>query len=134
MNEHETAKNITGYLDRGTAELRAGTAFKLQRARERALARLSAQPQHAPQLAVAGPGGRSFGQRRFFADVRLWIGVLLIGGGVLGYQYWQAEQQAQQAQQAREIEETDAAILSSELPIEAYLDQGFEAWLKRSEP
>jgi Protein of unknown function (DUF3619) len=131
MNEHETAKNITGYLDRGTAELKAGTAFKLQRAREQALARLSAPAQHAPQLAMAGPGGRWFGQRRFFADARLWIGVLLIVGGVLGYQYWQAEQQAQQA---RDIEETDAAILSSELPIEAYLDQGFEAWLKRSEP
>ncbi|TMH18595.1 MAG: DUF3619 family protein [Betaproteobacteria bacterium] len=38
------------------------------------------------------------------------------------------------AQQARDIEETDAAILSSELPIEAYLDRGFQAWLKRSEP
>ena len=131
MNEHETAKNITGYLDRGTAELKAGTAFRLQRARERALAGLSQEAQHAPQLAMAGPGGGWFGPRRFFADVRLWIGVLLIAGGVLGYQYWHAEQQAQQA---RDIEETDAAILSSELPIEAYLDQGFEAWLKRSEP
>ena len=47
---------------------------------------------------------------------------------MLSYQYWQTNQQQ------HDIEETDAAILSSELPIEAYLDRGFQAWLKRSEP
>jgi hypothetical protein len=128
MNEHEIAKKITAYLDRGTAELKAGTAFKLQRARQRALSRLDEKTQPVPALVLAGTGGSTFGQRRFFPDARLWIGVLLIVGGVLGYQYWE------QAQQARDIEETDAAILASELPIEAYLDQGFEAWLKHSEP
>lgn len=128
MNEHEIAKKITGYLDRGAADLKAGVAFKLQHARQLALARLAEKPQHAAQLALAGSGGGWFGERRFLADARLWIGVLLIGGGVLTYQYWQA------AQQAHDIEETDAAILASELPIEAYLDQGFEAWLKHSEP
>jgi len=127
MNEQETAKKITSYLDRGTAGLKAGTAFKLQRARQHALARLSA-PQHVPEFALAGAGGATFGGRRYFADARIWIGLLLLVGGILSYQYWQA------AQQARDIEETDAAILSSELPIEAYLDRGFQAWLKRSEP
>jgi hypothetical protein len=128
MNEHETAKKITTYLDHGTAELKAGVAFRLQRARQAAVARLSEQTEQVPALALADAGGGSFGERRLLADARLWIGVLLIVGGVLGYQYWEA------AQQARDIEETDAAILSSELPIEAYLDQGFEAWLKHSEP
>ncbi|HEV3238935.1 MAG TPA: DUF3619 family protein [Casimicrobiaceae bacterium] len=127
MNEHEIAKKITAYLDRGTADLRAGTVFRLQRARQLALSQL-AERQHAPALAVAGPGGGMFGERRFAGALRIGIGVLLLGGAILGYQYWQA------AQQARDIEETDAAILTSELPIEAYLDQGFQAWLKRSEP
>ncbi len=128
MNDQEIAKKITGYLDRGTAGLKAGTAFKLQRARQHALARLSA-PQHAREFALAGAGGTTFGGgRRLLADARIWIGLLLLVGGILSYQYWQA------AQQARDIEETDAAILSSELPIEAYLDRGFQAWLKRSEP
>jgi hypothetical protein len=125
MNEHEIAKKITTYLDRGTADLKAGTAFKLLRARQLAVSRLGEQT--LPALALAEAGG-TFGERRFLADARLWIGVLLIVGGVLGYQYWQT------AQQQRDIEETDAAILASELPIEAYLDQGFEAWLKHSEP
>jgi hypothetical protein len=126
MNEHEIAKKITTYLDRGTADLKAGTAFKLLRARQLAVSRLGEQTR--PALALAEAGGGSFGERRFLADARLWISVLLIVGGVLGYQYWQT------AQQQRDIEETDAAILASELPIEAYLDQGFEAWLKHSEP
>jgi len=30
----------------------------------------------------------------------------------------------------QEIAETDAAILSSDLPIDAYLDRGFQVWLK----
>ena len=63
-----------------------------------------------------------------FADLRIWFGVLLFVGGIISFQYWQT------AQQAHDIEETDAAILASELPIEAYLDRGFQAWLKRSEP
>ena len=104
MNEHEIAKKITTYLDRGTAELKAGTAFKLQRARQRALSQLAERTQ--PELALAGGG--TFGARRVLADARLW--------------------------QQRDIEETDAAILASDLPIEAYLDQGFQAWLKHSEP
>jgi hypothetical protein len=126
MNEHEIAKKITTYLDRGTADLKAGTAFRLQRARQLAVSRLGQRTQ--PALALAEAGGGMFGERRFLADARVWIGVLLIVGGVLGYRYWET------AQQQRDIEETDAAILASELPIEAYLDQGFEAWLKHSEP
>lgn len=125
MNELEIAKKITGYLDRGAAELKAGHAYRLQSARQLALSRL-AEREPAPELALAGGG--SFGERRFVGGLRIGIGVALLVAGVLGYQYWQAEQKA------RDIEETDAAILASELPIEAYLDQGFQAWLKHSEP
>jgi len=126
-DEREIAKKITNYLDLGTTELRAGTAYKLQLARQEALACL-AEPKRASELVLAEAGGGTLGGRRLFADVRIWVGVLLIVGGVLSYQYWQS------VQQARDIEETDAAILTSELPIEAYLDRGFQAWLKRSEP
>ena len=126
-DQNEIAKKITGYLDRATAELKPGTAYKLQLARQEALSRL-AEPRRVSELVLAGAGGGTLGGRRFFADARIWVGVLLIVGGVLSFQYWQS------VQQAHDIEETDAAILSSDLPIEAYLDRGFQAWLKRSEP
>jgi hypothetical protein len=126
MNENEIASKITAYLDKGTAGLKSGTLYRLQRARQNALAPL-AQPSRVAELAVAGKGGTP-AERPVLADLRLWLGLLLIVGGVLYYQYWQS------AQQVREIEETDAAILTSELPIEAYLDRGFQNWLKSFEP
>jgi hypothetical protein len=126
MNDKEIATKITSYLDRGTADLKSGVAYRLQAARQAALACLG-EPQRATELVLAG-AGTSFGGRRVFADLRIWLGILLFVGGIVSFQYWQT------AQQARDIEETDAAILASELPIEAYLDRGFQAWLKRSEP
>jgi hypothetical protein len=128
MNEAEIVKKITGYLDHGAAGLKAGTAYRLQLAREAALARF-ADPKRASELLLAGAGGGALGGgRHLLADARVWIGVLLIVGGVLYYQYWQS------IQQVREIEQLDAAILTSDLPIEAYLDGGFQTWLKHSEP
>jgi hypothetical protein len=127
MNQTETAKKITAYLDQGTAQLKAGTAYKLQLARQAALA--AADPQHSSELALAdGRGGSHGGGRPLFADVRLWLGILLIVGGFIGFQTWQT------AQVQRDIEETDAALLTSELPIEAYLDRGFQNWLQQSQP
>ena len=127
MNQTETAKKITAYLDQGTAQLKAGTAYKLQVARQAALAAMRL-PQHSSELALAdGRSGSLSGGRPLLGDARLWIGILLIVGGFLFFQNWQA------AQQTRDIEETDAALLTSDLPIEAYLDRGFQNWLKHVE-
>jgi hypothetical protein len=132
MNDDQISNKITSYLDQGLAGIRPGTAYKLQLARQDALARLSA-PEVASQLTLAGAGGANMagglsGRSPRLWDARIWIGVLLIVAGVLYYQYWQT------GRQAREIEETDTAILSSDLPIEAYLDRGFRNWLAHSEP
>ena len=128
MNQTETAKKITAYLDKGTAQLKAGTAYKLQAARQAALDAVRL-PQHSPELVLADGKGKSLGGGRpLFADARLWIGMLVLVGGVLFFQNWRV------TQQTREIEETDAALLASELPIEAYLDRGFQNWLKQPQP
>ena len=127
MNEHEIAKKLTSYLNAGTSTLKPGIAYRLQLARQKALAG-AGEPRRVPELALAGSGGSFHERRHLLTDARIWISVLLLVGGVLYFQYWQS------MQQARDIEETDAAILSSELPIEAYLDRGFQAWLTRSEP
>jgi len=124
------SKKITTYLDQGVADLKAGTAYRLQLARAEALARLS-DPQRAPEtrLAVAGAGsgsGKPPGGRGPSGRGWLWIGIALIVAAGFGFQQWQAYQQL------NDIEETDAAILSSELPIDAYLDRGFQNCLKRA--
>ena len=51
------------------------------------------------------------------------LGLLVLG--LIGITYWQS-------MQSSDIAEIDASLLSGELPISAYLDSGFEAWLKRS--
>ncbi|MEO8741465.1 MAG: DUF3619 family protein [Casimicrobiaceae bacterium] len=132
MNEKDFSNRITAHLDHGTAGLKAGTAYRLQLAREAAMARFS-DPRRAAELGLAGAGGGTFGNaRHLLTDIRLWVGVLAIVGCVFYYQQWQSMQQSSQL--VRDITDTDAAILTSDLPIEAYVDTGFQNWLKRSEP
>ena len=133
-DQDEFAKKLTGYLDAGAADLRAGTVYKLQLARARALERLGAESERAtaPGMAHAlagagsmraGGGGASKG-----AWLRFGVGVALLVAAVFGYQQWNLYQQT------REIEELDVQILSSDLPIDAYLDRGFQTWLTRYQP
>jgi len=126
-NDKEIAGKITAYLDAGTKELKSGTAYRLQQARAAALARLQ-DPMRSPEAALAGAGGTLGGSRPFYAQVRFWIGVALIAAAGFGWQQWQAYQAINEA------EEIDAQLLSSDLPIDAYLDRGFQAWLKTAAP
>ena len=126
--EQDFAKKITGYLDDGAADLKAGTAYRLQLARQEALARL-ADPRRAAELRTAhafAGGGTAGGGRSLWTSGKLWLGILLIAAVGLGFQQWQAYQQL------ADVEETDAAILSSDLPIDAYLDRGFQNWLRHA--
>ncbi len=124
----EIANKITPYLDQATADLKAGIVYRLQLARADALARLS-DPQRviAPELAhaLAGAGIASRPNPRF--NFRLWLGIaafVIVAG--FGWQQWRT------FQDTREFEELDTQILSSDLPIDAYLDRGFQNWLKTS--
>jgi uncharacterized protein DUF3619 len=128
-NENEFARKITTCLDAGTSALKAGTVYRLQQARSAALARL-VEPERAsdirlsPAFAGAGGGSGTAGGRRVFASRKLWLGIALVFILAIGYQQWQAWQQAS------ELAEVDTALLSSDLPIDAYLDRGFQNWLK----
>lgn len=127
-DEDEFAKKITGYLDLGAASLKQGTTYRLQQARAQALARL-ADPAPVAQSrlahALVGGGDTGGGRRR-----GLWLGfaVLLLAALAFGYQQWSAYKQA------NELADIDAQILSSDLPIDAYLDRGFQTWLTRYQP
>ena len=126
--ETEIANKIRPYLDQATAELKAGIVYRLQLARADALTRLS-DPQRviAPELAhaLASAGIASRPSPRF--NFRLWLGIavfVIVAG--FSWQQWRT------FQDTREFEELDAQILSSDLPIDAYLDRGFQNWLKTS--
>lgn len=122
-DEPEIARKITGYLDAGVAGLKSGTVYRLGQARAAALARL-ADPRREPEMALAGVGGTVGGSRPLFAQVRFWVGVALIALAGFGWQQYQAYQTIKDA------EEIDAQLLSSDLPYDAYLDRGFQNWLR----
>ena len=126
MNDHESefARKVTRLLDRGASDLRAGTLYRLQQARAEALAGAAASRTTGLVLATAG-GASGSSQRAPWASPRRWLGAAVLVAVVgFGYQQWHA------AQQVREFEELDLNLLASDLPIDAYLDRGFQNWLR----
>jgi len=123
MNEQQIAYRIKQYLNRGL-ELDAGKLVRLKAAREQALVRQRVESR-IPVLAWAGNIiGKSGGPSALVPRVLLPMAVLILG--LIAINHWR------DSQLAAEIEEIDAAVLTGDLPLDAYLDKGFDAWLKHS--
>lgn len=133
--EVEFAGKLKGYLDRAAGDVRPGIAYRLQLARAEALKRLTENPQEARSghlvgahgLVGAGAAGGSFktsDERPFLTQGRLWTVVGLLAVAMLGWQQWTAWQEL------AEVEELDAQILISDLPVDALVDRGFHLFLE----
>jgi hypothetical protein len=124
MNEREFGYQIKQQLDQAL-DLDAATLSRLKIARERALAR---QRVAEPAFALAWAGGvfgRLSGSPTPASLVLAGAALILALIGV--QQYWQ------RTPTVEEIEEIESALLTSDLPINAYLDKSFDTWLKRSQ-
>jgi uncharacterized protein HemX len=121
-NERQFANKIRHVLNQGT-RLDAATLERLRAARERALS-MQRQPRAQLVPAFAGPGGGELGGWGPFA-LQVLLPVALVLASAVALFGWQ------QAQQQAEVEAIDAALLTDDLPIDALLDHGFEAWLKK---
>ena len=120
MNEMQFGHRIRQLLTQGT-KVRPDVARRLAAARMRALERQRAE---VPGLAWADNiVGRMGGWGGFALRVLLPI-ALLVGSGAALYGW-------QQNRLAAEVEEIDAQLLTDDLPIDAYLDRGFQNWLKK---
>jgi hypothetical protein len=123
MNESKFGYQIKQQLDQAL-DLEPATLNRLKVAREQALAR---QRMTEPVFVLAwvdAVAGRLSGNPAS-ASVALAGAALILA--LVGIQYWQ------QTPTVEEIEEIDAALLTSDLPINAYLDKSFDTWLKRSQ-
>jgi hypothetical protein len=121
MNEPQFGNKVRQVLNQGL-RLDAGVAARLRAARERALERQ--RPAPAPVLAWADNVlGHFDGWRGLSLRVLLPMAMLI--AGLAGIYTWQ------QNQRAAELEEIDARLLTDDLPIDAYLDRGFQNWLKK---
>jgi hypothetical protein len=123
MNESKFGHQIKQQLDR-SLDLEAPTLNRLKLAREQALARQRmSEPVFVLAWADAIVGRLSANPAS--ASIALAGAALILA--LVGIQYWQ------QTPTVEEIEEIDAALLTSDLPINAYLDKSFDTWLKRSQ-
>jgi len=121
MNELQIGNRIRQILDEGTP-LDARTTERLRAAREAALERRRLAPADAPAYAGGGLGSIDEGPR-FSRSLLVALVLLALG---LAFLY-----SAQQKRRAAETVELDTQLLADELPIDAYLDKGFEAWLRK---
>ncbi|OGA40866.1 MAG: hypothetical protein A3G28_01805 [Betaproteobacteria bacterium RIFCSPLOWO2_12_FULL_68_19] len=121
MNENQFGDRVRHILNQGL-ELDSAAAERLRLARERALEHQ--RPEPAPALRWADNVLGSLGGWSGLS-LRLLLPAALLVAGLLTLYAWQ------QNRQSAEIEEIDALLLTDELPIDAYLDRGFQDWLKK---
>jgi hypothetical protein len=129
MNEIKFANKIRQALNEGSrldGKSGAHIAERLRAAREQALAMRKSEREPAPawarSTAIGVIGG--FGGFGGFS-LRLILPTALLVAGLIAIYSWQ------QDQRAADVEELDAQLLTDDLPIDAYLDRGFETWLKK---
>ena len=119
--DDEVARKIVGHLDFGVERLDPVVRERLASARQAALARYRGKPEPVLGLAWATLGGG--GQRAQGARYLVAIAALLVG--LTGVVYWHTLAPS-------DFADVDVNLLTDDLPINAYLDQGFDSWLKRA--
>lgn len=117
MNEQAFARKVAAHLSGGARELNDDVSERLRRARERALAA------HRPSRGMFGAVSTAL--QRFFppmARPAALAAAILVA--VLAGDYWMTWSQVVA------MEDVDTALLIDDLPIDAYLDTNFKAWLQ----
>src|SRR6476660_1966091 len=114
MNEQQIAYRIKQLLNRGL-DLDAGKLARLKAARDAALVRQRVESRVLLWAWAGNVTGKSAGPSALIPRVLLPMAVLILG--LIAISQWR------DTQVAAEIEEIDAAVLTSDLPIDAYLDK-----------
>lgn len=117
--EERYARRLGQALNQSLDGISPATARRLEAARHIALSR---QKQAEMQAATVDGHGMSFIHGIPYLKQGLAILALLIGMYISFY--WQSQQYI------NELEEVDSALLSDDLPPEAFIDKGFSAWLQ----
>lgn len=127
-NEPQFGNRVRRVLTEG-ARVDARVAERLRAARERALERRRVAPAPALAPALDGPAASAGVLGRFGGvggfSLRLVLPTLVLVAGLFAIWSWQEDQRA------HDVEEIDAMLLTDDLPIDAYLDKGFETWLRK---
>jgi hypothetical protein len=123
--EHELANKIVQHLNYGVDQLEPRARARLFAARQSALSHYREQPVAVAGLAWAGQVATRITDHRY-ASTRQLAAISLLVVALAGVAYWQSNGVTNEAT------DIDTGLLTDELPINAYLDKGFDSWLKRS--
>ena len=122
--EHELARKLVQHLDYGVDRLEPGVRERLLTARKAALSSYRAQPEPVLGLAWAGQAAARITEPSFY-DARNFAALAALVLALAGVAWWQVNT-------PNDIADIDTSLLTDELPVNAYLDKGFDSWLKRS--
>jgi len=120
-SELRVAYQIKRHLNGSLNDISADKLERLRAGREQALTK----QKRASGLALAGAGGGTGFFGIGFGWVAQVVPLLVLVVGLLSMNYWH------RSQYVDELAEIDAQMLVDELPPSAYLDRGFDSWLKR---
>ncbi|HZP86313.1 MAG TPA: DUF3619 family protein [Burkholderiales bacterium] len=127
MNEQDFANKVSQALDETLDRLPAHVTRRLAGARAAALTRA----EERASVVSTHSSGRTI-QLGWLRSPRIIAPILGLVLGIIGVLYFEQTQRLQQ--NYAENAELDAQMLSDELPVAAYLDQGFEIWLYHQTP
>lgn len=123
MNEQEFHRRVRQHLTASAHDLSPSVSSRLHEARQKALNR---QKVAVRGLSLAGLGHlitEHVLPRGKTTIAMIAVIMAALGSAVLG-----------QWQHAADLEEVDSALLADDLPIDAYLDRGFDAWVQNDSP
>jgi hypothetical protein len=124
MNEQEFSKALTTYLDDGSRLLDTRVTQRLAAGREHAL---SAYRAPVNVFGLATVSGQVRNPIWLMRQPLVWVSVLLMAAAL-----WWA-QPSPPDDLYDDVGLIDAKLLTSELPLDAYLDQDFATWMKEKE-
>jgi hypothetical protein len=125
--EQELARKLVQRLDDGVGRLSPDVRERLTMARNSALSKYREQRAAVVGLSWAGQAAVRITGHRFYEGRNLIaVGAIMLAlaGGVA---WWQVS-----SNPVNDIADIDTSLLTDELPVNAYLDKGFDSWLKRS--
>lgn len=125
QHDQELAGKIVRRLNEGTDHLDRTVSERLLAARKAALTHYREQPAPAWSMAWAGNVLSRFTERHVLG-VRYLIPLMVLVLGLAYILYWQ------NLPVTNDIADIDIELLTGDLPINAYIDRGFDLWLKRS--
>ena len=124
--EQELARKLVQRLDDGVDRLAPDVRERLATARRAALSQYREQSAPVLGLSWAGQAAGKLGAHRLYEGRNL-VAVAAFMLALGGIAWWQVTNNP-----VNDIADIDTSLLTDELPVNAYLDKGFDSWLKRS--